>query len=138
MNENSSNTNAAAIAIAPALFVALWATGFIGARWSMPHADPMTFLGVRFALAAALLMPIALIAGAKWPRGWQAYGHLILVGVLLHSCYLGLVFAAIAMGMEAGISALIVSLQPIATAILAVLFLREKLTLLQVLGLVLG
>jgi drug/metabolite transporter (DMT)-like permease len=138
MNTKSSNNTAIAIALAPSLFVALWATGFIGARDSMPHADPMTFLGVRFAIAAGLLLPIAAIARAKWPRGWQAYAHLAFTGVLLHGCYLGAVFAAISLGMEAGISALIVSLQPIVTAILAFALLKERLTAMQVCGLVLG
>ncbi|MDA9008394.1 DMT family transporter [Alphaproteobacteria bacterium] len=138
MNTKSSNDASTAIVLAPALFVALWATGFIGARYSMPHADPMTFLGLRFAIAAALLFPIALIARTKWPRGWRAYAHLAFTGILLHGCYLGAVFAAISMGMEAGISALIVSLQPIVTAVLAFAFLKERLTLIQVFGLIIG
>ena len=138
MIRDPSKQAAFAVAAAPPLFVALWATGFIGARWSMPHADPMTFLGVRFALAALLLLPIALIVKANWPKGWRPYLHLAFSGVLLHGCYLGAVFAAIAIGMEAGISALIVSLQPILTAILAFAFLKERLSVVQVVGLIIG
>ena len=109
------------------IFVFLWATGFIGARMGMPHAEPGSFLALRFAIAAALLAIIAIWYRATWPRG-AMFGHTLLVGVLIHGIYLGAVFWAIDRGMPAGVSALIVGLQPLLTALLAGAFLNEKIT----------
>ena len=100
----------------PGLFVLLWSTGFIGARLGMPHAEPMTFLALRFALTAACLMAGALLWRAAWPSRPAEWGHLAVAGLLMHGIYLGGVFVAIRLGLEAGLSALIVSLQPLLVA----------------------
>lgn len=121
----------------PALFVVLWATGFIGARLGMPHAEPLSFLALRFALAIMLLAALAFAAKAPWPKG-RAFGHSMVVGALLHGLYLGCVFWAIDRGMPAGLSAMIVGLQPLLTAILAGLLLNEKVVARHWLGLALG
>ena len=92
----------------PGLFVLLWSTGFIGARLGMPHAEPMTFLALRFALTAACLMAGALLWRAAWPSRPAEWGHLAVAGLLMHGVYLGGVFVAIRLGLEAGLSALIV------------------------------
>ena len=102
----------------PALFVLLWATGFIGAKFGLPYAPPLTFLLLRFALVIALMAVIAWVMRAPWPRGAQAV-HVAIAGVLLQAGYLGGVFCAIDLGMTAGLSALIVGLQPILTAVFA-------------------
>ncbi len=99
----------------PALFVLLWATGFIGAKFGLPYAPPLKFLLWRFATVIALMMMLALATRAVWPRGAQI-GHVAMAGVLLQAGYLGGVFVSIDLGMSAGVSALIVSLQPILTA----------------------
>jgi len=109
----------------PALFVFLWATGFIGARYAMPWAEPFAFLAVRFVLAFAILGVAALFWGSARlsPRN---IGLAVVAGVLMHGIYLGGVFWAIRNGMPAGLSALIVGLQPLITAVLAGSLLGEK------------
>ena len=99
----------------PALFVLLWATGFIGAKLGLPHAPPLMFLVLRFALVIILMTTIALTMRAPWPRGIQI-AHVAIAGVLLQAGYLGGVFVGIDLGMSAGLSSLIVSMQPILTA----------------------
>lgn len=124
--------------IAPMLFVLLWSTGFIGAKLGLPYAGPMTFLAVRFLAVAVLTAPFAVLSGALWPRRPALLLHIAVVGLLMQFVYLGGVFIGISRGVPAGISALIVGLQPILTAALAGLVLGEKIRPRQWLGLVLG
>ena len=126
-----------AIALAPVLFVLLWSTGFIGARYGLPYIEPMTFLAVRMVFVVLVMAAIALIAGARWPNAGEI-GHSLVAGSLVHGLYLGGVFTAISQGVPAGISALIPGLQPILTSTIANRFMGEKVTRLQWLGLVLG
>ena len=108
----------------PASFVVLWATGFIGARYAMPWAEPFTFLAARFVIAALLLAGLMLVLGSKRATRAEAL-HATVAGILMHGVYLGAVFWAIHRGMPAGLSALIVGLQPLITAVLAGKFLGE-------------
>jgi len=101
----------------PWVFVGIWSTGFVVARFGMPHAPPMTFLAWRFALSVALFAVWIGVSGARWPRGRDQWLHLAVVGALLHSSYLGGVWAAVKGGMSAGTAALIVGLQPLLTAL---------------------
>jgi drug/metabolite transporter (DMT)-like permease len=126
-----------AIALAPVLFVLLWSTGFIGARYGLPYIEPMTFLALRMVFVVLLMAAIALIGGARWPNKSET-GHSLIAGWLVHGLYLGGVFTAIGQGVPAGISALIPGLQPILTSTIANRFMGEKVTRLQWLGLVLG
>lgn len=123
--------------LTPATFVVLWATGFIGARYAMPWSEPFTFLAARFVLAAAILLAIALVLSAKRATRRQAV-HSMIAGVLMHGGYLGAVFWAIKHGLPAGISALIVGLQPLVTAIMAGTVLGEKILPKHWLGLAIG
>lgn len=102
----------------PATFVVLWATGFIGARYAMPWAEPFTFLAARFVIAALLMAGLMLLRGPARATRSEAL-HAAGAGVLMHGVYLGAVFWAIHRGMPAGLSALIVGLQPLITAVLA-------------------
>ncbi|MER8909481.1 EamA family transporter [Mesorhizobium sp. M0854] len=102
----------------PASFVVLWATGFIGARYAMPWAEPFTFLAARFVLAAILLVALMAALGSSRATRDEAL-HATGAGILMHGVYLGGVFWAIHRGMPAGLSALIVGLQPLITAVLA-------------------
>ena len=126
-----------AIAIAPASFVLLWSTGFIGARYGLPYIEPLTFLAVRMAFAVVIMAGIALAGGARWLHANEV-GHSLVAGSLVHGLCLGGVFTAISQGVPAGISALILGLQPIATSTLANRFMGEKVTRLQLVGLALG
>ncbi|MCW5660510.1 MAG: DMT family transporter [Burkholderiaceae bacterium] len=101
----------------PALFVLIWSTGFVVARLGMPHAPPMGFLSWRFALSiVAFGAWIAWARGVQWPRGRAQWLHLAVLGTLQHAGYLGGVWAAVKLGMPAGLTALIVCLQPVLTA----------------------
>jgi len=121
----------------PASFVVLWATGFIGARYAMPWAEPFTFLAVRFVIAALLLAGLMLVLGSKRATRAEAL-HATVAGILMHGVYLGAVFWAIHRGMPAGLSALIVGLQPLITAVLAGRFLGEAILPRHWVGLAVG
>jgi len=122
----------------PAIFVVLWATGFIGAKFGLPYAEPFTFLTVRFWLVALLFGLIVLATGAPRPATLRLAGHNLVVGVLLHGLYLGGVFTAIAYGMPSGLSALVVGLQPALTALVARPLFGTRIAAVQWIGIVLG
>lgn len=125
------------IRLVPAVFVLLWSTGFIGARYAMPWAEPFAFLAVRFGLTILLLA--LLLAAISWRAMDRRQAvHAMIAGALIHGVYLGGVFWAIRKGMPAGLSALIVGLQPLATAMLAAAFLDERLTAKHWAGMALG
>jgi drug/metabolite transporter (DMT)-like permease len=126
-----------AIAAAPLLFVVLWSTGFVGARFGLPYIEPMTFLGVRMVLVVMIVAAIAVIGGAKWP-GPAEIGHSVVIGILMHGLYLGGVFVAISQGVPAGISALFPGLQPILISVIANRFMGEAVSRQQWCGLALG
>ncbi len=116
----------------------MWATGFIGAKYGLPHAGPLSFLSVRYAIVIAILLVVALVTRAPWPRSPAAFMHAMFSGFLLHGVYLGGVFLAISLGMSAGISALIVGLQPLLTSVLSGPLLKERITSRHWLGVMLG
>ena len=120
------------------MFVVLWSTGFIFARLGLPFADPFSFLAVRMAISASILLVIALFMGAPWPRTLAEGGHIALAGLLLNGTYLIGVFEAIERGVSTGVVALIAGLQPILTASVVGPLLGERVTLRQWAGLVLG
>lgn len=101
----------------PLVFVLIWSTGFIVARYGMPHAPPFKFLALRYALSVACFLPWIWLAGSRWPGTAVQWRHLAVTGVLMHAGYLGGVWAAVKAGMGSGVSALIVGLQPVLTAI---------------------
>jgi drug/metabolite transporter (DMT)-like permease len=126
-----------AVFAAPAAFVVLWASGFIGAKLGLPYAEPLTFLSVRMLAVVALLAALIVAARPPWP-GAAGIGHNAVAGLLVHGLYLGGVFVAIDRGLPAGLCALVVALQPVLTATLANRFLGERVALHQWIGLVLG
>lgn len=125
------------VAAMPAVFVLLWSTGFIVAKYASPHAPPLAFLLWRYAAVVIVLLPVIALTGAPWPRNVATWLHVAAVGVLLQATYLGGVWWAIAHGMPAGASALIVGLQPLLTAFLAGAV-GERASARQWMGLVLG
>ncbi len=122
---------------APAVFVLLWSTGWIVAGLAARHADPLTFLSIRFAIAAGGLGLFALAVSAPWPRGAHAV-HAVISGVLLHGLYLGSVWWAVKHGVPAVMSGLLAAVQPILTALLAPSLLGERITRRQALGIAAG
>ena len=133
----SNNQQQSLQRVAPAIFVALWSTGFVVARYATKDAGPLTFLSVRMFIAAALLWLIATVMRA--PRMTRdAWSAASIVGVFMHAIYLGGVFVAIDNGLPSGLSALIAGLHPVATSVAARIFLRERLTRKQIYGVCLG
>lgn len=126
------------VAAGPAVFVLLWSTGFIGAKYAVPYAEPFTLLALRLGIAAALLAALAILTRSPAPRTPAQYGRSAISGVLLHSAYLGGVFWGIAHGVPAGVAAVVVSLQPVLVAALAGVLLGERIAAIQWTGLVLG
>jgi drug/metabolite transporter (DMT)-like permease len=122
----------------PLLFVFLWSTGFIGAKYGLPYAEPLSFLLTRYLLVVALMTAIALLTRAPWPAERAQWGHIALSGVLVHGVYLGGVFVAIDQGLPAGVTALVVGMQPLLTACGAGVLLGERVTARQWGGLLLG
>jgi drug/metabolite transporter (DMT)-like permease len=140
MNRTSTSALAAIrpssyLAAMPWLFVLLWSTGFIVAKFGLPYAPPLTFLLLRFAGVLLVLLPLVLVLRAPWPTG--RIGHVALAGVLVQAGYLAGVWSAIKLGMPAGLSALIVGMQPVLTAFAAPLI-GESVRGKQWIGLALG
>jgi drug/metabolite transporter (DMT)-like permease len=130
-----STAQSAWIAAMPIVFVLIWSTGFVVAKFGLPYAPPLTFLLLRFIGVLLILLPLVLIARAPWP-GAQS-GHIAIAGILLQGGYLGGVWCAIKIGMPAGLSALIVGMQPILTAFAAPII-GERVRPKQWLGLAFG
>lgn len=123
---------------APYLFVLLWSTGFVGAKYGLPYADPFIFLAVRVFIASIILFSIAALLKIPLHLNRFELGRSALIGFFLHACYLGGVFYAISRGLPASVAAVVTSLQPVLVSVLAVKFLGERLRSRQLIGLVLG
>lgn len=123
---------------APVLFVLLWSTGFVGAKYGLPYADPFIFLSVRVLIAGLILFAVAAVIKSPIAIGVSAITRSSLIGFFLHACYLGGVFYSISKGLPAGVAAVVTSLQPVLVSVLAVRVLGEQLKFKQVVGLLLG
>lgn len=123
---------------APLLFVLLWSTGFVGAKYGLPYADPFIFLSVRVLIAAIILFALVRLMKMPLNIGKSAITRSFVIGFFLHACYLGGVFYSISQGLPAGVAAVVTSLQPVLVSLFAVRILGEKLHLRQFIGLVLG
>ncbi len=110
----------------PLLFVLLWSTGYPAGKIGLAHAGPLTLLSLRFGLAALLLLIVALVTRAPWPRRWQDWGHLAVVGTLIQGLHFVGVYEGIHLGLSAGVAALLIGLMPLATALGARWFLGES------------
>jgi drug/metabolite transporter (DMT)-like permease len=123
---------------APLLFVLLWSTGFIGAKYGLPYAEPYTLLFLRFVLALLLLAPLVWWLRPAMAMSLAERGHLMVSGLLLHGMYLGGVYVAIKLDLSAGMTALIVGGQPVLTSLAAPLLFGERPRLSHWAGLALG
>ncbi|MEH6577590.1 MAG: DMT family transporter [Amphritea sp.] len=132
-----SNSRSSFIRFVPFMFVLLWSTGFIGAKYALPYIEPFYLLFIRMLLTLLVFAALCVIFKAQWPSFKQGK-HQMVTGLLVHACYLGGVFAAIKWQMPAGITAIVVGLQPLLTALMGWQWLGEKLRSVQWLGLLLG
>ncbi len=124
--------------LAPVVFVILWSTGFVGAKYGLPSAEPFTFLLIRLSIATVVVALIAAAVRERLPASPRAWRDAAVVGLLLHGGYLGGVFFGIDRGVPAGVAAVIVSLQPVVTSLVVAALLREHVSAQQWLGLALG
>ena len=122
----------------PGLFVVLWSTGYVVVRLTMPDAGPVRFLAWRFGAAAILLALASVLVRAPWATRTIDYGHLAVVGLLVHGLGLGGVWLALDLGVEAGVAALVMGTQPLLTAVLAVSLIGERIDRRMAAGLALG
>jgi drug/metabolite transporter (DMT)-like permease len=126
-----------AVFAAPAVFVLLWSSGFVGAKLGLHYAEPLTYLLLRMIGVLLLLAVIIALTRPKWPDAAGTL-HSAATGVMVHGLYLGGVFVAIGHGLSAGLAALFVSLQPLLTSTIANRWLGERVVARQWLGLALG
>lgn len=122
----------------PAVFILMWSTGYVAGKLGLPYAGPFTLLFLRFGVAAAVLLAVALATRAPWPRTARQWLHVVVVGLLIQALQFSGLYAGLALGVSAGVSAVIVGLMPVCTALGAVVFLGERIGLRQVVGLTLG
>lgn len=123
---------------APVLFLFLWSGGFTFAKLGIAHAEPMTFLALRYACVLVVLAPLYLIIRPRLPSRLVEWGHLAVVGVLIQAAYFGLSYIAFDLGVSAGVAALVLSLQPILVGLLAPMLAGERVSALRWFGLLLG
>ena len=123
---------------APGIFVVLWSSGFVGAKFLLPHAEPFTLLTVRFAITATILVSLAALTRSPMKMTKSQYLRAGYISLFLHFAYTGGIFVAIHEGVSAGITAVIVSLQPVLVSLLAIPLLGERLRASQIVGLALG
>ena len=135
---DATTTGRPAERLVPALFVVLWASGFVVARLVRPYAEPESFVALRFALSAAVLSGIAFAGGAHWPRTMRGWRDGLIAGALMQGVYVGGVFWAIKHGLPAAVAALISGLQPLLTGALAGPLLGERVTGHRWLGIAIG
>jgi drug/metabolite transporter (DMT)-like permease len=116
----------------------VWGAGYVATKVGLQYAPPFTFLALRFFFGLLCLLPIVLIWRTRWPRSRAELGHLAVAGLLMHAVQLGGSHYAQYLGMSAGVSALIISCQPLLTASIASRFLNERLQPRQWLGIAIG
>lgn len=122
----------------PLLFILLWSSGYVAGKLGLPHTGPLTLLTLRFGLAAGVLLLVSLLTGAPWPRRLAEWGHLAVVGLLMQVLHFTGIYYGLRLGLSAGVAALLIGMMPLATALGAHLWLAERLSRSQMLGLLGG
>ncbi len=122
----------------PTLFILMWSSGYVAGKLGLPYAGPFTLIFIRFASAALVLLLVSWLTKAPWPRSPTQYVHLAVVGLFVQALQFSGLYFGLSHGVSAGVSALVVGMMPIFTAVGAVLFLSERVTLKQVAGLAVG
>jgi drug/metabolite transporter (DMT)-like permease len=126
------------LALLSTYFVVIWGAGFVATRVALQYAAPLTYIGVRYAIAAVIALVVALQMRASWPETRAQWGHVAVAGLLSHGGYLAGSHYAQYWGLSAGVTALILALQPLVTALIAARWLGERLTGLQAVGIIVG
>ena len=121
-----------------AYFVVIWGAGYVASRAALQYAAPFTYIGVRYSIAAALALAFAVAVRARWPASRAQWGHVAVAGLLSHGGYLAGSHYAQYWGLSAGVTALILALQPLVTALIAARWLGERLSRTQAVGVVVG
>ena len=124
--------------VMPWFFVVLWSSGFVAAKYVHAYAEPFTFLTLRYTLSALFLVAVAAVQGQRWTLTRKQVRDSAITGLLLHTVYIGGVFYGISLGVSAGITSVIVSMQPVLVALLAIPVLGEKFKAVEAVGLLLG
>ncbi|MFG6447692.1 DMT family transporter [Roseateles sp. BYS180W] len=122
----------------PALFILLWSSGYVAGKIALPYAGPLTLIFLRFGVAALVLLLMAVLTRAPWPKDWASVRHLAVVGLLIQALQFSGLYLGLSWGVSAGIAALIVGLMPVLTAAGAAMFLNERISRQQLGGLMLG
>ena len=133
-----SDLNPLVFAGVAALFIFLWASGFVAAKYGLPYAEPFTLMAARFVVGALILVPACFVLKASWPKTMAETGHILIAGFGVQTVYLIGVYYGIWFGISTGVTALVVGLQPLLTGVLAGFVLRETVTPRNWIGLVLG
>jgi drug/metabolite transporter (DMT)-like permease len=124
--------------IAPALFVVLWSSAFIGAKFGLPYTEPLTFMSLRFVSVTGIFLFLSVLFNAPWPKSLRKAGHIALVGLLIQALYLSGTFIALDRGASVGVVALILGLQPVLTVLIVSALPGGRVSLKQCLGIILG
>ena len=119
-------------------FVAIWGSGFIATKIALQHVAPFTFLSIRFALGLALLVPFVCVVRPRWPATPKAFAHVAIAGLMMHAIHLGGSHYTQYLGLSAGITAVLLCIQPVLTAMIAARWMGEKLNPVQWLGVIAG
>lgn len=119
-------------------FVAIWGSGFIATKIALQHAAPFTFLAIRFAFGVACLLPFVWLARPNWPTTRREWIHVAIAGLLMHAVHLSGSHYSQYLGLPAGITAVLLCIQPLITALIAARWLHERLTRVQWLGIAAG
>lgn len=122
----------------PTIFIILWSSGYVAGKIGLPYAGPFTLIFLRFSVAALVLLVVALVTHAPWPKTLTEWKHIAVVGVLIQALQFSGLYSGMSMGVSAGVSAVIVGLMPILTTIGAVHFLGERVSRTQIIGLGIG
>jgi drug/metabolite transporter (DMT)-like permease len=124
--------------IAPALFVVLWSSAFIGAKFGLPYTEPLTFMSLRFLSVTGIFLFLSVLFNAPWPKSLRDVGHIAFVGLLIQALYLSGTFIALDRGASVGVVALILGLQPVLTVLIVSALPGGRVSLKQCLGIILG
>lgn len=124
--------------IAPALFVVLWSSAFIGAKFGLPYTEPLTFMSLRFVSVTGIFLFLSVLFNAPWPKSLRDVGHIAFVGLLIQALYLSGTFIALDRGASVGVVALILGLQPVLTVLIVSALPGGRVSLKQCLGIILG